>query len=247
MDIKKPEQRTISRSAPRPTLSSVGHGQPVQAAAYHSQPDVPASAKRAVKSIQIRIDLPASLSSLSFTPFKKRTLRLKKTHKVLLAAGGLAIAGFAIYAIASPSLRPTATEHTPLVTNPGLPSGTPDYPTVSPVGKDIKALGGWKRISPKSSNPVFAYADSIGSTAISVSQQPLPDTFRNEPNKKVTELAGGFGANEKIQAGSTTVHIGTASNNAQSVIFHKDNLLILIKSTQKLKSTKWVEYVNSLQ
>ena len=122
----------------------------------------------------------------------------------------------------------------------------PQYTTITPSGKNIQDLGGWKRVSPPDRNPVFAYADKIGTVSINVSQQPIPDSFNPDKEEKVQEVAKGFNASEKIVVDGTTIFIGTSSKGPQSVITSKGDLLILIKSTGKIDNDAWGEYVKSL-
>lgn len=125
-------------------------------------------------------------------------------------------------------------------------SQAPMYKTVLPSGRPINTLGGWKRISPPKNDPVYAYADTIGGVVISVSQQPLPKSFVGDIDNQVAELAKKFNASDKITAGDTKAYIGTSSKGPQSVIFTKDNLLILIKSQKKLNNKTWTKYIASL-
>lgn len=116
----------------------------------------------------------------------------------------------------------------------------PTYSTVLPEEKNINELGGWKRISPPGKEAVFAYADMLDTVPISVSQQPLP-------KGDVAEIAQKFNATNKIDAGGLTVYIGTSSKGPQSVIFAKNNLLILIKSESKIEDTSWATYAKALK
>lgn len=120
------------------------------------------------------------------------------------------------------------------------------YDTVLPAGKTIETLGGWTRVSPPNRNPVFAYADTIGNTPISVSQQPLPDDLKGDTPRKVEELAQWFKADQRLTIGDTKVYIGTSAKGPQSVIFVKDDLLILIKSSVALSNDQWTAYITSL-
>ena len=122
----------------------------------------------------------------------------------------------------------------------------PDFQTVLPGTKSISELGGWERISPPEKDPVFAYTDTIGDVPISISQQPLPGSFRNDVNGQVAELAKKFNATTKIETGDTTVYVGTSAKGPQSAILTKDGLLILIKSQSKIDDAAWAEYVKSL-
>lgn len=123
---------------------------------------------------------------------------------------------------------------------------SPKYQTLLPNGKSIETLGGWERISPDGKEPVYAYTDSIDEVSISVSEQPLPADFKSNVNKKVADLAERFSATNTIDADGTKVYLGTSAKGPQSVIFARDDLLILIKSQQKIKDAAWKSYIQSL-
>jgi hypothetical protein len=121
-----------------------------------------------------------------------------------------------------------------------------EYQTIVPDGKSISELGGWKRVSPAGSDPVFAYTDTIGAVSISVSQQPLPKSFVGDTDNQVAELAKKFSATNKIQSADTTIYVGSSSKGPQSAIFTKNGLLILIKSQEKIEDAAWAKYAKSL-
>jgi hypothetical protein len=121
------------------------------------------------------------------------------------------------------------------------------YTTVLPTHKSIADLGGWKRVSPTASDPVYAYNDMIGTIAISVSEQPLPASFKNDTDAHIADLAKAYNATATTQVGDMIVYIGTSSKGPQSVIFTKNNLLILIKSEDQITNAAWSSYAASLQ
>lgn len=123
----------------------------------------------------------------------------------------------------------------------------PGFHTVSPNNTPVDQLGGWKRVSPPDSDPVFSYTDKIDDVTIRVSQQPLPKGFDQDTNAKVAELAKRFNATSTINATSATVYIGTSSKGPQSVILAKRNLLILISSEKVIKNESWAKYIDSLE
>ena len=123
---------------------------------------------------------------------------------------------------------------------------SPTYKTISPDGRSINTLGGWRRVSPPNSQPVYSYDDSIGGVSISVSQQPLPDSFTSNTSQKIAELAKGYNAADKFITDGTTVYVGTSAKGPQSVIFTKDNLLVLIKSQAVVNDQAWKQYVARL-
>lgn len=121
------------------------------------------------------------------------------------------------------------------------------YSTVLPSNKSIAQLGGWLRVSPAESSPVYAYNDTIDGVAISVSEQPIPTSFEGSVDSHVAELAKSYDATSTVKSGDTTVYIGSSAKGPQSVIFTKNNLLILIKSEKPIKNTAWSSYAASLQ
>lgn len=127
-----------------------------------------------------------------------------------------------------------------------LESGTPDYKTILPNGKTIEDLGGWTKISPSNASPVYTFVDKIDNIPIKVSEQPLPDEFKNDTKNQVEEMAKSFGANEMIKIDNIFMYIGISAEGYQSIILTKNDLLILIKSEAKISNDKWVNYVRSL-
>ena len=122
-----------------------------------------------------------------------------------------------------------------------------EYQTVLPESKSITQLGGWRRVSPSDSDPVYAYTDKINDVAISVSQQPLPESFKQGGiDSNVADVAKKFNATASFDAGTTTAYSGTSAKGPQSVIFTKNSLLILIKSQANIDEDAWVRYVKSL-
>ena len=121
------------------------------------------------------------------------------------------------------------------------------FQTVIPSGKTISQLGGWQRISPLNTAPVYAYADKIGDVTISVSQQPLPTSFAGSVDEKVSELATAYSATNTLDAEGVKVYIGTSAKGPQSTIFTKNDLLILIKSQENIDNESWIRYITSLR
>jgi hypothetical protein len=126
-------------------------------------------------------------------------------------------------------------------------NNSPDYATILPNNKTITSLGGWTRISPPENDPVFAYTDTINNVPITVSEQPLPESFKSDIPSGVANLANNFNATTKLNAKSTDFYIGTSATGPQSVIFVKNSVLVLIKSQKKIDDTSWSAYIESLQ
>jgi len=124
---------------------------------------------------------------------------------------------------------------------------TPGYQTLLPSNTSIKQLGGWKRVSPEANAPVYAYVDTIDGIAISVSEQPIPDSFKPDVESHVANLAKSDSATNIVKSNDLTLYIGLSSKGPQSVYFTKNDLLILIKSEKQIKNEAWSTYASSLQ
>lgn len=183
--------------------------------------------------------------------------KTKKRATLLAAVAGLAVAGLlllarqdnppASQADAGQAAAAANQQTRPAPQPDALQKGTPSYKTVIPAGKTIEQLGGWTRVSPPDREAVYAYTDTLAGVQIAVSQQPLPDDFKEDPESSVAELASAYKAEQKLGGTSGTVHIGTSAKGPQSVILAKSNLLILIKSDAPIPAAAWTEYINSLR
>jgi len=123
----------------------------------------------------------------------------------------------------------------------------PDYNTLLPEGKTIAQLGGWGRVSPPGKDPVYAFSDTVEGVHVTVSQQPLPDSFKADVAASTAQLAQQYSATEKLAVNGTTAYLGTSSKGPQSVILAEYGLLILMKSDTKLTNQQWVGYIYTLQ
>ena len=166
---------------------------------------------------------------------------IKRHKKTTLIASATAIALILILVITGVFRSGlNKTSDTPVIEETG-------FQTVLPSDKTISQLGGWQRISPLNTAPVYAYADKIGDVIISVSQQPLPTSFAGSVDEKVAELATAYSATNTLNASGTKVYIGTSAKGPQSTIFTKNDLLILIKSQENIDNDSWIRYISSLR
>ena len=235
MEFKKPNRSRNDRSSVGQKLGSnpVTHNPQ----SIRTAPPAPAS------KLTSRSDV-AHVTSKKLK-FLSRVRQLVGTKKVFIPAIIVILVVISYFALGALHQEANPTEK--LSTRPAAISDeTPEYETVSPKDKSIDKLGGWRRISPPEGEPVFAYSDKINNTPISVSQQPLPDSFKTGTDGQVAELAKKFNATTKIDADGTPVYIGTSAKGPQSVILAKNDVLILIKSQQKIEDPSWIEYIKSL-
>ena len=174
---------------------------------------------------------------------RQRQLRIRLTVVFIMIAGILLwLRPYSMQKISSDQTSQTSGTRSGI-----LEKGTPNYNTLVPAGKNIKELGGWTRVSPPDHNPVYAYADKIGGVSLTVSEQPLPDTFKKDTDSAVESLSKDYGASRYITAGKVTVYIGTSAKGPQSIIFVKKNTLILIKSSTALNDEQWTGYIESMR
>lgn len=217
-------QRTTRRNNTRTSQRTPATDSEASVKSVHSNNPVGSLSK-------IALPLPATLlASIRQLPFAKKV--------IIVAVIGLGIIGLSIYH------HDTTTSSSASGQNSVIENL--EYQTVLPSGKSIDSLGGWKRVSPSGSEPVYAYVDSINGIPVSVSQQPLPDSFKNDVDGQVAELAKKFNATTKLDASGIAIYLGTSAKGPQSVILTKNGLLILIKSQEKVDDTAWTDYAKSL-
>lgn len=209
--------------------------------------------KTTKKTIEINIKFPFISKPQFIVSLLRRFKNLSKRKKILIKVSIILLVMLLLALIVISTVRQTV-EIANQKNDPPIGKKyvgklilSPNYTTILPAGKTIDNLGGWTRVSPPESNPVFAYIDTINGKQINVSEQPLPAEFKEDTTAQVQQLASGYKATEKVTVGSVTVFIGTSAKGPQSVIFVKNNLLVLIKSVVAVSSNDWANYVNLLK
>lgn len=135
----------------------------------------------------------------------------------------------------------------PWRTSPGTPTITPSFSALLPKDTTISKLGGWRKLASPDGTTAYVYSDSIDGTSISVSQQSLPDSLKDSDGTKLADMAKSFNATKVMTAGATKVYIGTSASGPQSVIFSKNDILVMIKSAAVIKDASWTSYITSLR
>lgn len=121
---------------------------------------------------------------------------------------------------------------------------TPTFEYSLPKGNEAVVDGNVRYDSEKK---VVNFQDSIGTTTIVVSQQPLPAGFENDTQEQVRKLAEGFSATKVLSTANPTAYLGTSVKGPQTVIFSKNNLLVFIQSAKRIDDKDWAEYITNLQ
>jgi|GEM_PF-775922 len=223
-----------------------------QASTPHTQPGAHA-VHTDPKEITLNISMP-SVPKITLPKFRIPALpRVSKgrmiTVGVVVGVAVLGAGGYQVYKGIAGHKKATASDSGVKVQHldAKLQTGKPNYDTVLPNGKPISDYGAWVRVSPADKNPVYAYADELTSVLINVSEQPLPDSFKSDTEGAMQKLAEQYSANDKVYAGNITVYIGTSIKGPQSVLFVKDDILILMKSASKITDQHWIDYIKSLR
>jgi len=180
--------------------------------------------------------LPPSTTAYAPSKGSRHSLFKRKNIFIVIAILVAVIVGLLIHHHFTDSSKATA-----------KPIYTLSYATILPRGKTIKQLGGWVLVSPPGISPVYAYTDMVSGVSISVSEQPLPASFKTNTDDQIAELSKGYNADDSVNASGTVAYIGTSSKGPQSVIFTKSGILILIKSSDVVSDTTWETYITSLQ
>lgn len=119
-----------------------------------------------------------------------------------------------------------------------------DFDYSLPKG-ETSELDGEARYS--AAQKTVSFKDSIGGVEIIVSQQQLPESFGEVTEDKVKKIAEDFSATKAITTANPTAYLGTNEKGPQSVVFYKNKLLVLIKSTNKIDEHDWAEYITNLK
>jgi len=171
-------------------------------------------------------------------------------EKLAMFAIGIILAGVAAMLMSINSSTPqddavVASANSPVASQ--IPTNqTPEFAVLTPSGQGVAGLGGFAKVSPEGKAPVYAYVDEIEKVRIRVSQQELPDKFKNGP-AELEKMAKDFNANRTIKSDIATVYIGQSLNGPQSLLFQKDNLLVLIASDQPIADSSWQQYLSELK
>lgn len=173
-----------------------------------------------------------------------RKLKLPKwPRKVYITAGCvllvLLIGGFVYNRLIHTSPHKPASKS---YTSSKLEKGTPNFTTLLPAGKTIEDFGGWTRTGPPTASPVYGYADKIGDIAITVNEQPVPDSLKKAGEiEKLTEAYS-----HKVAVEGVNIYIGTSAKGPDRAIVIKNNLLIIITADGHPTDQEWADYVGSL-
>jgi hypothetical protein len=230
------------RDASRPVVRSVGERPQVTTAAPQAQP---APDKTGSNQVSIHIHLPdvtgvRNRLKAGYLASKQYVVRRKRIAAGISVVAIIGASAFGIVEYRKNAQAPTPGDTEVLSQNIEKPTFEYSLPDEGEKGLDGPARFNAER-------KVVSFQDSIGSTAITVSQQPLPAGFETDTDNKVKKLAEEFSAKDVLVNANPTAYLGTDEKGPQTVIFSKKNLLVFIQSTKQIDKNDWAEYITSLQ
>ncbi|MDB5186189.1 MAG: hypothetical protein JWL85_712 [Candidatus Saccharibacteria bacterium] len=187
------------------------------------------------KKVQVSINVSVPQVRLPKLKLSRMQLRIGIAAVVVIAVGG----------VGAKVIPGVVNKDKPQVAGATDMPKEPDFKTVLPEGKKDQTKDGRVGYDPK--RRVVSFADTLDNTEITVSQQPLPEAFKKDPDAEVKKVAEGFAANEVINESSPKAYLGTSEKGPQSVVFHKNGLLVFIYSTRQVEKSAWAEYITKLQ
>lgn len=226
-------RKRINKTHPESPRQAVNHNQLNHSNQPQKATVEPQNSSEAHKKVSV---------SLNLTVPKLPRLKLtKKRKKIGLATAGVAVvalAGFGAFKVLD---KPKSTEVTDVLADNVT---EPEFDTVLPSGKKEETEG--NNIGYDSQRKVASFKDTIGSVPITVSQQPLPEPFKANPDEEVKKLAEGFSATNAINESNPKAYLGNDESGAQTVIFHKNNVLVFMFSPKQIDKDQWAEYITKL-
>lgn len=94
---------------------------------------------------------------------------------------------------------------------------------------------------------VYSFTDKYDGVNITVDQQALPDSFRDNSGA-ILSVAESINATENFTTTLGTVYMFTSPNSgAQRLVLANDKMLMFLQSTTKLETSDWVTYIQSLR
>jgi hypothetical protein len=204
-------------------------------------PDQPTDSKSSGKNHQISVNITVPKIKV---PRIKRPKRLPR--KVLLS-GGVGLCAVIAIGVATLVFSDNRSKNKPEETTAVLSDKAtePEFKTILPDGEKDGVQNAKVAYDPE--KKVASYQDKIGLADITVSQQPLPDKFKADPEQELEKLAISFSANEVILTSNPKVYLGTSVKGPQTVIFYRYDVLVFIQASRKIDKQDWTDYIRSLK
>ena len=166
---------------------------------------------------------------------KNRKLRFNKRIAVFASAVILPATAFIIY---SNFLNTSTISRPPEVKGA---STTPKFTALAP--------GSSENLQQRYDNKreVISSSHNLNGIDIILSQQVLPEAFKHNPQNNVSDTAKRFNATKEITAGDTIAYAGKSADGPQTIIFHKNNILVFIYSPIELDNQTIASFIEDLK
>jgi hypothetical protein len=96
-------------------------------------------------------------------------------------------------------------------------------------------------------SPYYQYTDVLNGAELTISRQPLPDEYKNDPEGAFNRLATSLKATESISTRSwgRARMLTDGKNSVQVVVFKNSSKLVIIQSKAVHSADTWAQYINS--
>lgn len=121
----------------------------------------------------------------------------------------------------------------------------PEYKTLAPNGDVTDTTS--QKINYDASKKVASFTDKIDGYEVTVSMQPIPDTFKPAIGDNVKKVAEQFSATTVLAVDNGAAYLGTSPKGPQSFVGYRGDLLVFMKSETKIVDRSWADYFNSLK
>ncbi len=176
-----------------------------------------------------------------------RTGKLHKKQRISLAVAVLAVVSLLAVGISkklnsSSEVLGESNE----IKQEQLQEEKPSFAVLLPQGKKQEDVG-FRRVSPQNSAPSYVFIDELEGKKITVSQQELPEKFKVDQATELEKLAKDFQATDIIQIDQNKIYHGySEKGDKQSLVFIKNDMLVLIGVQGKISDDVWASYIISL-
>lgn len=126
-------------------------------------------------------------------------------------------------------------------------SETPSYQPLAPKGKQNLASGDAAVSTYDSKRKLYSYNDNYEGVQLTVSQQPLPSSFKSDPIQ-IRKAADSIRATDEIDTALGMAYIGFDEKaNVQRVMLVYRDLLVFIMTNKKLDNETIKSYIETLR
>jgi len=116
-----------------------------------------------------------------------------------------------------------------------------DFTLLLPSGVALDQLDVGRVSPPDAELPAFAYIHELGESKLNITQQLVDNDFN------IKTVATAYNATDTISVDGAVLYHGYAEDGVQSVIFQKEQVLVLIRSSRLLSDEVWASFYTELK